>query len=81
MRTATDVNTQVDTPQLCSVNCVAVNQRRTGKAVVGIVVGVRRIPLHEDLIRPVAIDITHRGIIGRISIRLSVGRRTIGRFL
>ena len=81
MGTAADVAAHVDTPEPLAVETIAVEEGRTGEAVVGIVVGVRGVPLQDDLVLPVAVDISDAGIIGDIEVRLSRRRNTVGRLL
>ena len=45
-----------------------------GEAVVSVVVGVRGVPLQDDLVLSVAVYIAHAGIVGRVGIATSVGR-------
>ena len=79
---ATDVDTQIDTPQQRTIQSVAVQQRGAGIAIVGIIVGIGWVPLQQYLVLSVGIHIAHTGIVGRIAERTSVGRRNaIGRLL
>ena len=55
----TDVKAEVDTPELCAVELIAVDDAGGRAAAVGVVLAVRRIPLDEKLVLAVAIDITH----------------------
>ena len=77
----TDVDTQVDTPQQCTVQSVAVQQRGSGIAIMGIIVGISRVPLQQYLVLSVAIHIAHTGIVSRIAKRTPIGCYAIGRFM
>ena len=77
----TDVFAQVDAPQPCAVQPVAVNENVPGLSLLGIVLGVGGIPLHEDLIHPVTVCIADGAVIrgigaaaagGRIQIQLKI---------
>ena len=81
MGATADVDTQVDAPQQRAVQSVAVQQRRSGIAVVRIVVGIGGVPLQQYLVLAVAIHITHTGIVGGIAKRAPIGGNAIGRFL
>ena len=47
----------------------------------GIIMGIGWIPLQDDFVHPVTINIGHRSIVGRISKGLSVGCNTTIGFL
>lgn len=81
MGAATDVDTQIDTPQQRTIQSVAVQQRGAGIAIVGIIVGIGWVPLQQYLVLSVGIHIAHTGIVGRIAERTSVGCYAIGRLL
>ena len=77
----TDVFAQVDAPQPCAVQPVAVNENVPGLSLLGIVLGVGGIPLHEDLIHPVTVCIADGTVVrgigaaaagGRIQIQLKI---------
>ena len=62
---------EVDAPQTCAVQTVAVYDDRAGESVVGIVVRVCRVPFQENLILPVAVHVAYRGIVGGIIVLLA----------
>ena len=70
----TDVLAQVNAPQACAVQPVAVNEDIAGLALLGVILGVGGIPLHKDLIGAVTVHIAHRAVIGRIGAAASCGR-------
>ena len=46
---------------------VAVDEDGIGEAVVGVVVGVPWLPLQEQLVLAVAVDITHGDVVGHVA--------------
>jgi hypothetical protein len=68
MGSGTDVRTHVDAPKERAIETVTVEERGTGIAIVRVIAGIGRFPLQDDLILSVAIDISHAGIVGGISI-------------
>ena len=64
--TAPDVRSHVDTPEERTIHPVTVEERIARKPIMCIVVCIGGVPFQEDLIFPVAVHITHTGIVGRI---------------
>ena len=62
--TGTNVHAEVDTPKLCPVELIAVDEHVVGLVALRIVLRGRWVPLHEDLILTVTVYITHRTVIG-----------------
>ena len=88
MRAAPDVDAHIDSPKqsvlfrvLLWQDFVAVEEGRACETVVGVVVGVGGVPLEDNLILPVAVDISHRGIVGRVGVGLTVGGHAVGGLL
>jgi hypothetical protein len=73
-----DVAAQVDTPEEGSIQTVGVQQGGTGVAVLGVVARVAGLPLEDDLVATIAVQIAHRGIVGRISVSFSGGGAAAG---
>ena len=80
VRSGTNVFTQIDSPQLGSIQLVAVEIHLSGDAVVGIILRVGRVPFHDDFVFAIAIHIAHATVVGRISVRLPFRIAGIGRF-
>ena len=81
MSTCADVVSQIDAPQLCTIQPVAVDIGVSSKSGKHIVFGIRGVPLQEYLILSVTIHITDAGVIGMIGVALPVGRNTVGRLI
>ena len=75
------VDTHVDAPKQSTVKPIAIEECQARIAIMRVVVSIRRIPFEEDFVLSVAIDITHRGIVGRIGVGAAVGRLSLGRAL
>ena len=72
--TAADVMAQVDTPEPCAVEPVAVYisvAREPGKH---IVLGVSGVPFQENLVLSVAVNVAYAGIVGDVGVAETVGR-------
>ena len=68
MRTCTYVLPKVDSPQAGAVELVRVEVHFPGIAVVRIVVSIRRIPLHDYFVLPVAVKVCRAGVVGLIGV-------------
>ncbi len=68
-----DVLAQVDAPELGAIQLVAVEEHFAGIAVVGIVVGVGRVPFQDDFILAVAVHVAHTTVVGAVGIGSAVG--------
>ena len=67
--TSTNIVAQINTPQLCAIQFVAVNIHTSSiSATDGIILRSRWIPLHKNLILPITIHIAHTTIVGRIGV-------------
>lgn len=64
MGTRADVDAEVYAPEQCTVELIAVEQGGARVAVMGIIVSIGRVPFQDDLILPVTINITYRGVVG-----------------
>ena len=76
VRTCTDVLTQIDAPELGTIQFVAIQEDFTRISIVRIIVGVSWIPFQNQFIFSIAIHITHAAIIGSIAIALPIGSYT-----
>ena len=76
-----DVAAEIDPPQALARELDTVDVDLAGVAVVGIVVGVGRIPFQEDLIFAVPVHVAHGAVIGRVDGPLTVGHDAVGRCL
>ena len=74
-----DIAAQVDAPQALAAELEAVDVDLAGVAVVGVVVGVGRIPFQEDLVFAVTIHVADRAVVGGIGGTLTVGHRAVQR--
>ena len=79
--TAADIDAHIDAPEQGAIEPIAVEERRTRVAIVCIVVSIGGIPFENNLILTIAIDITHRSIVGRIEIFATIGRLAFFRTL
>ena len=70
---AADVDAHVDAPEQGAVQSVAVEDCRSRESVVGIVVSIGRVPLQDDFVLPVTIDIGYGGVVGSVSKTSAVG--------
>lgn len=66
-----DVLSQVDTPQLSSVELVAVEVDVSRQSRLGVVLGVCRVPFDDYLVLPVAVDVAHGAVVGSVAVILS----------
>ena len=77
--TGTDILTQIDAPELGSVELVAVEDDLSRIAVMRIVMGIGRVPFQDDFVFSVSIHIAHATVVGGIFIGFSIGSDTAGR--
>lgn len=66
--TRADVFSEVYSPESCSVEFVAVEDSWSGESVVGVVVGVCRVPFENYLVFAVSIHIADRSVVGCVMI-------------
>ena len=74
VRAGSDIGSQVDTPKLLSVQGVRVQQHIAGAAAKRIVLGIRGIPLEDDLVASVPVEVPDRTVVGAVEVGF-VGRR------
>ncbi len=79
VRAGTDVAAQVDPPQPGAVELDAVQDRVAGVAGLGVVLGVGRLPLEDEVQRPVAVEVGHGRVVGLVGVGDAVRGRTAGR--
>src|SRR5690606_19118623 len=63
-----DVDAQVDPPQEGAVEFVGVEEDRPGVAGLGVVLGVGGLPLQDDLVAAVAVEVADAGVVGLIGV-------------
>ena len=71
MCACTYITSQINTPQLLSIQLVTVENHRTGITIMGIIMCIGRVPFQNNLILTISIHIPNAGIIRSISICLS----------
>ena len=73
MCSGADVHSKVYAPQLCAVQLIAIQIHIACIAAVGVVFGVRRVPLQDYFVFAIAIHIAHATVVGRIVVGNLVG--------
>jgi hypothetical protein len=73
VRAGADIAPQVDAPHERAVEPVGVDQGRPGIAAVGIVVRIGRLPLDQQFVGAIAIQVSGRAIVDHIGKRRAVG--------
>ena len=63
-----DVHAEVEAVEQRAVELVGVDVDGPGPAELGDVLGVRRVPLHDVLVRAVAVDVADRDVVGRVRV-------------
>ena len=81
MSPTTDIDSHINTPETGTIETITIKDSRASETIMGIIMGIGWIPLQDDLVHPVTINIGHRSIVGRISKGLSVGCNTTIGFL
>jgi hypothetical protein len=81
VRAGPDVVAQVDAPQSPALQRVGVDEHVAGIAAEGVVLGVGRVPLEDDLVAAVAVQVADAGVVGGVGIGLAAGRDAVGRWL
>ena len=76
-----DVAAEVDAPQPRAVEPVRVDEDVAGVAGLRVVLGVGRVPLQDDLELPVAVEVAHAGVVGRVRVGDAVRRGAAARHL
>ena len=71
VRTRADVAAEVDAPQPGPVQLVGVEVDVARVAGVGVVLGVGRVPLHDDLVLAVAVEIADAGVVRGVGVPLT----------
>ena len=81
MRTRPDVDTQVDPPELRAVELVGVEVLVARVAHLGHVLGVGRVPLDDDLVVTVPVQVGDGGVVRTVRVGLADGRDAVGRLV
>lgn len=75
MRTGTNVSPQINTPQLRPVPLVCIQQYISRETTVRVILRIGGIPFQHHFQFSVAVQIRHRGIVGRICAHRAIGHR------
>ena len=73
VRTGTDVLTQIDAPELGTIQFIAIQDHIARIAIMRIIMGITWVPFQNQFIFSIAIHIPHAAIIGSIAIALPIG--------
>src|SRR6478752_9484695 len=81
VRAGPDVPAQIDPPQAGAVQLVRVDVHVAGVAGLRVVLAVGRVPLEDDLVGAVAVQVADGGVVGGVRVRDAVGGGAAGRDL
>ena len=73
MRTGTDVLTQIDAPELGTIQFVAIQDHIARIAIMRIIMGITWVPFQNQFIFSIAIHIAHAAIIRGVTIAFPIG--------